>query len=86
MYEKTTAQTPAYELPFCTVELPTDWDGKRTVRITNEDGDDAMMTVAPAAADALRRAAALMPLGLCRRLNLGIAGYALHIVEVYWES
>ncbi|WP_147364018.1 hypothetical protein [Deinococcus cavernae] len=88
MHERATlsCRPAAALLTFCAVQLPEGWDGQRTVRVTDDQGHEAMMTVEAPVRDALRRAALLAPHGLCQRLDLGVDSSGLNVVEVYWES
>ena len=80
------ARPAATTVDFAALELPAHWDGRHTVHVADDEGNEAQMTVEPAVANALRRAALLAQHRLCRRIDLGLDTSGLHIVEVYWES
>lgn len=73
-------------LLFCAVDIPENWNGRRTVQVNDDAGNEAMMTVAPQCAKALRRAALLAKHDLCERIDIGVDISGLHVVEVYWEG
>jgi len=68
------------------LEVLPHWDGKHTVSVAEDEGNEAQMTVEPCVANATRRAALLAQHGLCSRIDLGLDASGLHIVSLYWES
>lgn len=87
MYEDAkSAQPAAATLDFVALELPPHWDGQHTVSVTDDEGNDAQITVEPCLANAARRAAVLARHGLCSRIDLGLDSSGLHVVSIYWES
>jgi hypothetical protein len=86
MYESSVISLPATTLDFAALTLPEHWNGRQTVQVTDVEGNDACMTVAPGVAPAARRAALLAEHGLCTRIDLGLDDSGLHIVSVYWEG
>ncbi|AZI44001.1 hypothetical protein EHF33_13825 [Deinococcus psychrotolerans] len=80
------ARPAATTLDFVALELPPHWDGKHTIHVADDEGNEAQMTVEPCVANAVCRAALLARHGLCSRIDLGLDSSGLHIVSVYWES
>lgn len=91
MYESKCAANiyAPFELEFCSVQLPEHWDGKAPITLFHEGGEESRPAVHPSVRRALERAAALMPLGLCTRLDVWLADLeetGLTICRVYWEG
>lgn len=93
MYEEANARnaTPAHTFYPAAVTVGDDWAANKTVEVEDEDDATSQLRVHPGVSAALRRAALLYPVGLCRLIQLGVhesedPNVGLEIVSVYWEG
>ena len=73
-------------IAFAAVEIPLDWNGRRTVAISDADGETGMFTVPATLVRPLRRAALLADHNLASRVDITIDPEEMKVVAVYWED
>ena len=73
-------------IAFAAVEIPLDWNGRRTVAISDADGETGMFTVPATLVRPLQRAALLADHNLASRVDITIDPEEMKVVAVYWED